>query len=878
MFSGEQTLSENSVYLIFLPVWIETFLVYTNLVIPLQRLPLAGVRDHVATQNLYVVCWWSFVSVVLQMAGFIHKTQFFLKQSSGEFVLMKESSTSGRKSTLTSSRRKMGKLEDSAGKCAISSEEAADSEFKDAESSPYVSFIKKYEEENENIGCLSTSHSFSETEYGTSSLAALCKGEILEPALDKSPPVEGRAACDPIKIVNLDNPIEKIAEPKIMPNQNYSNTSKITLKSLDELVGERINDLGDNYDNHNIGNDYPPNHKLTSLRLYRTLPCPRPLNLNNSTSTCVDAVEIPETNPSVDKDGNLLEDKENKSDNAHQNGSMNIKTNFCSQLGNDKSIISDLPSSIEDVLSYRTLILNDKNLNIEDQLTKQIPNSESFIKKLNDPLNATCIEVIADGIKPVATVLTDGGKQLIPTQKSCEKSQSMDGLKQEALSCVSLDNKTESTKTSSNSSSEKSQESDPSTSSISGSLVDLPDLSGSGSYVLLSDFRDDTDEDMKTPKSHVETNEKECAVTSSTMDLTLESYEMILKTPEIKANRKLPPLPPSTAPVLSLGPDLLDSFSSECDETCTVDLINDNFTPNTTPCQRKRLKPNKVLFEAVNSSKNELTLPAVELDKLENELIDSLTTFSSATDIVDDSLTNVLLEYVENEDVSLEDLEKICSGSIGNNKCPSTSPPKIKCNDETIIGNECDFAALEKELRPEKHIRYSDPSKSVIKQNVSVDKVPQELSLDNPTTSVEKENPLKKTVIEESSCLGNKPPKKSKIESSLPINSNLEKSTIDGSLTKKSILRDSPSKKGSVKDSSSNKCSLEDSPSKKTASEDSPSKKIMLENSPSKKSGMLTPLIGSEGELDEEIGDNIWDDACEDVFDDACTALLQIRR
>ena len=347
MFSGDQNMSESSVYLIFLPVWVETFLVYANLVIPLQHLPLAGVRDHVATQNFYVVCWWSFVSVVLQMAGFIHKTQFFLKQSSGEFVLMKESPSSGKKGSSAPSRRKTGKLVDMADKSDTTGKEGADAEFKDAESSPFVSFMDNVREGDKNIVCSvsAISSRFEESECSTRYVVPKeeVSGPAMSAALEKSPTVETETAFNPKEMMNKDNPIEGLAKPKIMPHPNQLNPSKLSVKSLDELVGERMNNFGDNYGNHSIGNDYPPNHKLASMKLHRTLPCPRPLNLSNSISTCVDAVGM---NYVVDNDSEHQDDKENKSDNSHQKSGKTNKTELCPPLCEDKLIITDIASNI----------------------------------------------------------------------------------------------------------------------------------------------------------------------------------------------------------------------------------------------------------------------------------------------------------------------------------------------------------------------------------------------------------------------------------------------------------------------------------------------------------------------------------------------------
>ena len=906
MFSGDQPLIESSVYLIFLPVWVETFLVYANLVIPLQQLPLAGVRDHVATQNLYVVCWWSFVSVVLQMAGFIHKTQFFLKQSSGEFVLMKES-PSCKKGSSTPLKRKTGKLVDLAGKSDTTGKDGADGEFKDAESSPFVSFMDTVREEDENNVCSvsAISSRFEETECSTRYVASTPKEEVPEPAmsdaLKKSPTVEAETAFNPKEKINIDNTIEGLAKPKIMPHPNHLNPSKLSVKSLDELVGERMNNLGDNYGNESIGNDYPPNHKLASLRLHRTLPCPRPLNLNNSNSTCVDAVGISHV---VDYDNEHQEDKENKSDNSHQKSGKTNKTELYPPLSEDKLIIADIAPNIEDVLSSRTVIY-DRDMKLEDGLLKQIPNNHTE-EKLNDPTNANCLEVVNSGHRPVTTELNNRIEQFVPSQKSCEKSHRPDCFEQERQSTAGLNNKPDPTKTASNESSEKSQGSDPGTSSISGSLVDLPDLSCSGSYVFLSDFRDDTDEETKTCENHMTTKDKECDGTSSHMDLTLQSYEMILKTPEIKANRKLPTLPPTTVPVLTPGPDVLDSVVSQCDETCLPgDLVGD-ITPITTPCQRKRLKPNKVLFEAVNSSKNELTLPAVEIDKLERELIDTLTTFNSATDTAGGSLTNMLLEYVENEDVSLEDLEKICSGSrvsakdkTSVDKCDKETE-KDFVNDldlESNARNQSESVVLRTEICPESIVRELILSDSIndVQLDLSTTKASQELNLVEPKISEKKESLQNLIVVEESSpcTLEDIPLKTIASEDSssrkrVSENNPSKKSGLEDSPSKNGGLEDIPPKKSDPEDSSSRKRVSEDSPSKKSGLKDSPiinsgienspSKKCGLEGSPSRKSGMLTPLIGSEGELEEESGTNIWDNACEDVFDDACTALLQIRR
>ena len=607
------------------------------------------------------------------------------------------------------------------------------------------------------------------------------------------------------------------------------------------------------------------------------------------------------------------------------------------------------------MLLSRTVIY-DSDMKLEDRLIKQIPNNNTE-EKLNDPTNANCLEVVNSGHKPVTTELNKRIEKSVPSQTSCEKSHRTDCIEQDRQSAVSLNNKPDPTKSASNESSEKSQGSDPGTSSISGSLVDLPDLSGSGSYVFLSDFRDDSDEEAKTCENQITTKVEECDATSSGMDLTLQSYEMILKTPEIKANRKLPTLPPTTVPVLTPGSDVLNSVIPQCDETCVPgDLVIDNITPITTPCQRKRLKPNKVLFEAVNSSKNELTLPAVEIDKLERELIDTLTTFNSATDTAGDSLTNMLLEYVENEDVSLEDLEKICSGSrVGHevktsaDKCDKETE-KDCVNDldlESNAKNQSESVVLRAEIRPKSSVRQLILSDSIndVQLDLSITKASQELNLVEPNISGKEESSQNLIVVEESSpCtlkdirlkkiapedsssrkrgLEDSPSKKNGVEDSPSKKSGLEdgsskksgledspskSSGLEDSPSKKSGLEDSPPKKSGIDDSSSRKrvsvdspskgCGLEDSPSKKSGLEDrppkksgiedsssrkrvsvdSPSKGCGLEDSPSKKSGMLTPLIGSEGELEEESGINIWDNACEDVFDDACTALLQIRR
>ena len=766
--------------------------------------------------------------------------------------MKKSSSAVKNKSGVSSARRRVGQSVSSAAKFSkleIKREEGIDDEFQDAESDPCSSYIAE-----RNVGMMSSTTSMiniqsscQDSELHSSTQTVVTSDtERVETAI--------QIDCDDVplhddatKVVLLsprdqeicsNDPIDAPGTPKIKSLPTKTKISKFTEKSIEELLVQSMDDIDCSTGRDSPDYEYPPNHKLAPMRLLRTLPKPQQQTPCRNTGGYTDGILS-----TIEEDANV-DDKENKADNhvCFVGKDLYKNTDLCRQIRKEDYNVTDITTRIEDAARNLTLTY-DIDMKDED-ITRDIMEPKKIITttsshdddKCNQGLDVNvCKQVslvampqsIAEESKELSYI-SELTKSLSKTANSFNETPADlprvaigEGTPQLNPSANNPSEKvfknTRIVPTVSSDSSEKSQEeSETVTSSVSGSLVEMPDLSGSGSYVLLSDFNDDTDEDGKEFESEVTDGCKE--LNNVTLASTLESYEMVLKTPEIKptsetpevkSSRKLPPVPPSTAPVLTVGEGVIEATSYQTSHNGDVDstIWGDNLTV-ATPCQRKRLKPNKMLFEAVNGSKSEFTLPKSEIEKLEQDILNTMETVDNTADKQTSSLTEMLLEYVENEDLSIEDIDTIC----GNH--PAVDKTKSEINATSLIKPGL--------------ISHPD-SKSEV--------------------AASSKDP--------SSCSHGGHPKSSGVKT--PTQLSPPKSKNIG-------LEDSPAKQSNL---------VLSRPKGPVPSSPQSSRSSDIEDSPSKKSGLATPLICSEGELED---DNLWNNASEAVFDDACQALLQIKR